>query len=426
MLFPFNLSIDSAFLAFNKWGIVSVLFAWSILGVFVLLLIYVSKRDEGPGGMDKNFKRWAGFGLAWTGITLLPTSSVVPLLDFSVEHRTYLPLVGFSILTAAVLDGLIRSVRQRSPVISVPTRQKTAVVSACLVLVTVFYSAQTVKRNEVWKNEITLWKDALDKAPNLIRAYNNLGEAYDKEKKFDLAIAEFEKALKLSPTYFFALNNLGNIYGKKRNLIKAIHYFQEALKQKPDYAPAHYNLAKAQHMTAKRDDALESYRKAVRNDPYFERAFYNLAFLALEMNRLDESIEYFLKFIEMQPEHSKAWYGLGRGYAAKGQFDQALVQYEKSAQLDPAFLAPRINIGTIYMQTGKMDAAKKTYQKILQVDPGAGGIHKNLGLIYYQHEKDPEKAMYHFQEYLRLIPHAPDSQAILSVLAQLRDQAGPQ
>ena len=182
--------------------------------------------------MDENFKRWAGFGLAWIGITLLPTSSVVPLLDFSVEHRTYLPLVGFSILTAAVLDGLIRSVRQRSPVISVPTSQKTAVVSACLVLVTVFYSAQTVKRNEVWKNEITLWKDTLDKAPNLIRAYNNLGEAYDKEKKFDLAIAEFEKALKLSPTYFFALNNLGNIYGKKNG------------SRYPDYFRLDMNLSK--------------------------------------------------------------------------------------------------------------------------------------------------------------------------------------
>jgi hypothetical protein len=33
--------------------------------------------------------------MAWILLTLLPTSSFIPLLDVAVEHTTYLPMIGF-------------------------------------------------------------------------------------------------------------------------------------------------------------------------------------------------------------------------------------------------------------------------------------------------------------------------------------------
>ena len=78
-----------------------------------------------------------------------------------------------------------------------------------------------------------MWTDAKIKAPYHIRPYNNLGEAYDKLGKYELAITEFEAALRLNPDYFFALNNLGNIYGKKKNYAQAILYTKQALQKNP-------------------------------------------------------------------------------------------------------------------------------------------------------------------------------------------------
>ena len=167
------------------------------------------------------------------------------------------------------------------------------------VSILIFFSAGVVNRNAVWKDEVSLWADAKKKSPNLVRPYNNLGEAFDRQGKYDLAIKEFEAAVQLSPGYSFALNNLGNVYGKKKNYPKAIHYFEKALAQKPDYAPAHYNLARALHLVGKPQDALGSYRKAVRFNPYFEQAFYNLANLALQSGLVDESVQNFLRFLEI-------------------------------------------------------------------------------------------------------------------------------
>ena len=102
-------------------------------------------------------------------------------------------------------------------------------INYCVVLILIFFSLGVMVRNGDWKDEVTLWSDAKMKSPNLVRPYNNVGEAYDKLGQYDEAIAEFEGALKLNPNYFFGLNNLGNIYGKQRKLPEAIDYFKRAL-----------------------------------------------------------------------------------------------------------------------------------------------------------------------------------------------------
>lgn len=407
MLFPFNLSIDSDFPAFQQWGPIT---AWSGTAILLLCIgvwVAVSLRKAGTAGAQDH-ARWIGFGMAWTGITFLPTSSILPLLDYSVEHHTYLPMVGFSIVLAALLCKLLERVQAGNR----PGLPSIRPIQVSIFLMLALFAVGTAQRNTVWENEVTLWSDAKKKAPWLTRPYNNLGEAYDKQGKYDLAIAEFDAAIKLAPTYFFALNNLGNVYGKKKDFPQAIVYFERALKEKPDYPPALYNLAKAQHLTGKVGEAMESYRKAIQSNPYFEEAYYNLAFLALQMGNVDESMQNFQKFLEMQPNHAKARYGLGNAYAAKRDIEHAIAEYQKAVEIDPAFIAAQVNLATLQWQTGNVDAALARYEDILAQHPEAAGIHKNLGLIYSQNKSDPQKAAFHFKEYARLLPNAPDAQAV--------------
>ena len=61
----------------------------------------LSIRKKGPWEIEK---RCAGFGMAWIFVTLLPTSSFIPLLDPVMEHRTYLPMVGFALLANSIFS----------------------------------------------------------------------------------------------------------------------------------------------------------------------------------------------------------------------------------------------------------------------------------------------------------------------------------
>ncbi|GJL78877.1 MAG: hypothetical protein NPINA01_18660 [Nitrospinaceae bacterium] len=415
LLFPFNLNIDIDFPMISDWS------NWANWMGVAVLLVYAGVCILVSGKRDASLtRRFAGFGMAWVLIAFLPTSSFVPLLDVAVEHRTYLPMVGFSLLLSGLLVHVAHQIKMPAGGSFLFSDKGRLVVWSGAVVVLVCFAAGVVKRNAVWKDEVSLWTDAKKKSPNLVRPYNNLGEAYDRQGKYDLAIAEFETAIQLNPGYFFALNNLGNVYGKNKNYSKAIQYFEKALVQKPDYAPAHYNLARAQHLIGKPQNALESYRQAIRFNPYFEQAFYNLANLALQSGRIDESIKNFLSFLKMQPGHARARFGLGNAYAMQGQFDKAYAEFQKSASLEPTFIFAHVSMANIQVQKGNVDQAIEIYNAVLSNQPRLAGIHKNLGMIYFQFKKDLDKADFHFRESLRLEPNQPQAPIIQGIVADLR------
>jgi tetratricopeptide (TPR) repeat protein len=397
-IFPFNLNLDINFPILSNWldpknwlGIFS-------LGLLITLWLRVSIgiKKKGPWEIEK---RCAGFSLAWIFLTLLPTSSIIPLLDAVMEHRTYLPLVGFALLATSIFSWAYRTVADQNlkylPI---------SLLQTGMFLILVLFSLIIVDRNKVWKDELTLWADARQKSPGLVRPYNNLGEAHDKLGNVDKAIGEFKGALKINPNYFFGLNNLGNVYGKQGKYGEAINYFEKALDQKSDYSPAHYNIARAYHLIGKKQEAAESYRKAIRFNPYFEQAFYNLAYLSMELSGFDEAIENFNKFIKMQPNHSRAHFGFGNALMMKGQLDLAMLEYRLSGKLDPTFALPYMNIASIQMQTKNISAAIENYEKALKINPGLPAIHLSLGMIYYQFMDNAPKALGYLKEALRLNP----------------------
>ena len=413
-LFPFNLNLDINFPILYNWLNPKNWFGLCALGFLITIWIRLSLSIREKGPLEKE-KRLAGFGVAWILLTLLPTSSFIPLLDPVMEHRTYLPMVGFTLLAASICSWAKQICEKL-------IGGKIYYIHLGVVLILILFSLLSIDRNTIWKDEISLWKDAKKKSPGLVRPFNNLGEAYDKLGNYDQAIKEFKQALKINPNYFFGLNNLGNIYGKQKNYIEAISYFQKALNLKPDYSPSHYNIARAFHLIGRKKEAVKSYRKAIQFNPYFEEAFYNLAYLSMELSGFDEAIDNFNKFLKMQPSHSKAHFGLGNALMMKGQLDLAMQEYRISGVLDPSFALPYMNMANIQMQTKNIPAAIESYEKALKIKPKMAGIHLSLGMIYYQFRKDIPKSLGYLKESLRLKPNQPGAEKIKAMIAELENK----
>ncbi|MFT3822618.1 MAG: tetratricopeptide repeat protein [Chitinophagaceae bacterium] len=73
--------------------------------------------------------------------------------------------------------------------------------------------------------------------------------------------------------------------------------------------------------------------------------------------------------------------------AASSKPQQAEKAFLEAAQLDPSDATAFINLGNLYDQQGKKQAATTLYQKAISLDKSNTRAHYNLGLLYYEQGK---------------------------------------
>jgi len=257
------------------------------------------------------------FSIFFFYIALSVESSIIPISDVIFEHRLYLPMVGFSIFIVPALFLIIKDIKKLIPL---------------LTIVVIALSILTYTRNKVWKNDFTLWSDAVRKSPQKARPHNNIGVEYRKRGLFDKAMEEFKKAIELDPYYAEAHNNMGVEYREKGMLNQAMIELRKALNIDPEYVDSHYNLGIIYGKKSMIDTAIFHFKKALSLTPH-AKAHSNLGVMYGRKGMLDASILEFKKAIKIDPDYVEAYRNLGLGYAYKNNKINALKQADMLKKL---------------------------------------------------------------------------------------------
>jgi len=290
LLLPFNLNLLPQ-IPVNP--IYSLLFiSFFVAGIF---LYFTGRRLE-------------TFLLCWVIITLSPSL----LILFSQitaaplgERYLYLPSVGFSILLAALIGRLNRK----------------AMLISVLVIVSV-YSLSSYERLKVWKNNMTLWADTVEKNPDSVSAHTNYGAALLNKDRFDDARKELLAALRLKRMSFEQVSVIFNLLGvvevRNKDFTKAEEYFKNALKANPKNITAYNNTgylymqmsenANTDKAREKKfiEKAIQNFKHASRLSPNFIQPKYNLGLCYLKKGDLETSKKYFNSVIELDPRSDLA------------------------------------------------------------------------------------------------------------------------
>jgi pentatricopeptide repeat protein len=285
------------------------------------------------------------FGVMWFYIFLIIESTFFPIRDVIWEHRIYLPSVGF-ILSVIYILYLINE----------KTRIK-LFLPICIVIILIF-SYATYERNKVWKDDLTLFKDSVEKHPQKARNHFSLGSAYMRRGMNDEAIKELQEALRLDDNMVGARVNLAICYLARRELERARQEFIKVLKQRPGYPLASYKLAliymekgeidaafdtlieakkvapmytKVNALLAdiycKRGDfnkAIELFSLAEKVGLYVSELYYNFGLCLMKNSKINESRRYLLKSVELDPNNLIAYYAIALGYEGEGNYVQAM------------------------------------------------------------------------------------------------------
>lgn len=305
-IFPINLNI------YPMMSISTSLFE---LPVFISLLIILSliffavTISRGKRQFVRN--KIISFAIFWFFITLLPSSSFIPLNDPIAEHRSYLPAVGASMFFGTAFSIIISLSKNHVKL--------KLIKSLSVILVLLLFSLLNIQRNLVWKDGFTLWKDSAFKTPDYAKPHINLGAEYNKLGLNKLAVEEFKKAIEILPDHAESHYDLGKVYSDLRDYKNAVSEFLLAIQYDKDSYKAMFGLGNAYSKTGQYDKAVNAFNKAdqaydrIRNKGYLD-AIHNLGEVYGKMGKLNEAIKQFQKVLEIDPDHILTKENLSRAH----------------------------------------------------------------------------------------------------------------
>jgi tetratricopeptide (TPR) repeat protein len=323
LILPANQSLDYNYPVYHSFldlhVFLSLLFLLLVFGLGVYFL-YIS-RIKSPGVQNSSaILRLISFGIFWFFITLSVESSIIPIRDVIVEHRLYLPSIGFFIAAVSLIEYLLPYIKVKA---------------ALMVIILVLLSIGTYSRNVIWKDPQTLWMDVIAKAPNNSRAYNNLGVVFKKEGEFDKAIEQFEKSLEANRHYTASYFNLGDVQYRIGKYESAIAYLKKALAEKPDFQ-LHLDilnkLGRTYSAMGQIDKSTETFEGAVKLFPSSVVLLNNLGVQYIKNNQIDSAIQVLEKAI-MIKEKAYLYSNLASAYAKKGDEEKSRLMSQRALEL---------------------------------------------------------------------------------------------
>jgi len=312
--------------------------------------------------------RVAFIGLVLVVVPLLPALYIPALGEASFAERyLYLPSVGFVLLLAALFAWS----REKMP-------RSGLAVTLLSISLAVLYSLQTVGRNPVWMDDLTLFTDTVRKSPDGELPNGMLGIALMGAGRFDDAIGQFRRTLALNPDSANAHYNLGLTYVKKGLPAEAIPEFQKALTLTPSDPDARRYLANSYLKVGMIDKAIEQFRILVASKGASPEAYLDFGVALRQQGKTNEAIESYRKALAMDPLYAAAQFNLGNAYADSGQMEKAIEQYESAVRLQPGNAYFRNMLGITYGQNGMYDKAAEQFEAAVRLDPSEPAYRRNL------------------------------------------------
>jgi tetratricopeptide (TPR) repeat protein len=138
--------------------------------------------------------------------------------------------------------------------------------------------------------------------PVRFELHYHLANAYQRQKKWELALKHYQKALDeeiLLPLKLGALNNYGALLHDLGDLAQAKKIFATVIQIDPTLATGHYNLGRIFKAQGQLLEAIKAYQRAIELNPNYAPAYQNLGVAAFKAGLLAESLDAFKTAISL-------------------------------------------------------------------------------------------------------------------------------
>jgi YVTN family beta-propeller protein len=234
-----------------------------------------------------------------------------------------------------------------------------------------------------------------------IRPTEKDDEAKKVKKKFEdesirnykEAIECYDKVIENDPNYYPVWNNKGNVFNYQGKFQEAIRSYGRVLENDPDNFIALYNKGLALRNLGKYEEAEECYDKVIENDPKNIEALNAKGYVLERRGKYEEAEECYrivteIYSNEIDDMNKKATY-----YQKLNKYDEAIICYDKIIKIDANNFNAWLNKGILFYKLNEYEKAIECYDRALGLNKYEEEFKENGKIIDYYHktiDNDPK------------------------------------
>ncbi|HQK95719.1 MAG TPA: tetratricopeptide repeat protein [Armatimonadota bacterium] len=230
----------------------------------------------------------------------------------------------------------------------------------------------------LWEEAAAQYRTALEQEPNSGVLLTNLGRALAEMDDTAGAESVLRQAIGLgrdSMASAYAYNNLGVAYLRAKRYEEALTAFERARRMLPRYAMAHANVARTYMLQDQFGRAADAAQRAVEfaNDRWaLSYAHRLLGDIALRQNDLVAAVGHYHEAVAVRPEYAMVYNNLGVALKRQGNIAGAEEAFSKAIALDNDHTAAayaHTNRGNLCRDRGDRERAIAEYEAALRLKP---------------------------------------------------------
>jgi predicted Zn-dependent protease len=172
--------------------------------------------------------------------------------------------------------------------------------------------------------EIAEATKALAANPADVALLQKRARAYAKERRHELALADYSRAAELKPEDAALHYSRGRELQNLRRYEEALRAYEEALRLAPGNVNARNQHGDVNRMLQRYDAALEDFGELIKLQPGFIHAYFNRGLVYRAMNRHEDALRDFDATLERDKDYTAAYAARGLAYETMGSRDKAI------------------------------------------------------------------------------------------------------
>ncbi len=305
------------------------------------------------------------------------------------------------------------------------------------------------EKDEILSSLEKIWQKKVDEFPKDAEAHANLGVVFQKQKRYNEALTEYQKAEILNPSNINTKINIATLYQELNNYNEAVSVYDNILKLQPYNTKVLVYKAQCLKALKREDQAIDLYKAALsiepnnaqikaqlfdllknkmpaadliaylnKNSPMDANTLYNFAYELHKSGKIDDAIVYYLETIKLDNNKIDAYVNLSQAYRQKNDINEANNIINKAKEIAPNnelvknqlaaisndYKASTYNLASNLFQSGEYDKAINEY---LKIDPPT--VDSLIGIAAaYQYLADNNNAIDYYKKALELDNKNPD------------------